>query len=141
MFTPYPTSYHYRLLFCSGKKYGSVCVNDKTLVPTSFKLPILVGYRVQCVCVNERTLVPTSFKLPILVGCRVQCVCVNERTLVPRAGHFRYKYRYFDIRYLPDTEKSIEISDFKSIGISYIVLQKFTSDTLILYRIRGKVSD
>jgi hypothetical protein len=60
-----------------------VCVNERTLVPTSFKLPILVGYRVQCVCVNERTLVPISFKLPILVGYRVQCVCVNERTLVP----------------------------------------------------------
>jgi hypothetical protein len=37
-----------------------VCVNERTLVPISFKLPILVGYRVQCVCVNERTLVPTS---------------------------------------------------------------------------------
>jgi hypothetical protein len=39
-----------------------VCVHERTLVSTSFKLPILVGYRVQCVCV---------------------CVCVNERTLVP----------------------------------------------------------
>jgi hypothetical protein len=58
-----------------------------------------------------------------------------------RAGHFRYKYRYFDIRYLSDTEKSIEISDYQSIGISYIVLQNFTSDTPILYRIRKKVSD
>jgi hypothetical protein len=37
-----------------------VCVNERTLVPISFKLPILVGYRVQCVCVNERTLVLTS---------------------------------------------------------------------------------
>jgi hypothetical protein len=58
-----------------------------------------------------------------------------------RAGHFRYKYRYFDIRYLSDTEKSIEIPDLKSKGISNIVLQIFTSDTPILYRKGEKVSD
>jgi hypothetical protein len=45
------------------------------------------------------------------------------QNICTRAGHFRYKYRYFDIRYLSDTEKStgIEISDLKSIGISCIV--------------------
>jgi hypothetical protein len=37
-----------------------------------------------------------------------------------RAGHFRYVYRSSDIRYLSDTEKMIEISDFKSIGRSNI---------------------
>jgi hypothetical protein len=37
-----------------------------------------------------------------------------------RAGHFRYFYRSSDIRYLSDTEKSIEISNFKSIGRSNI---------------------
>jgi hypothetical protein len=40
-----------------------------------------------------------------------------------------------DIRYSSDTEKIIEISDLQSIGISIIVLQTFTSDTPILYRI------
>jgi hypothetical protein len=55
-----------------------------------------------------------------------------------RAGHFRYKYRYFDIRYLSDTEKSIEISDLKSIGVSCIVLQTFTSDIRYSYVYRGK---
>jgi hypothetical protein len=48
-----------------------------------------------------------------------------------RAGHFRYKYRYFDIRYLSDTEKSIEISDLKSMEyrVSYYKLSLPIFDT------------
>jgi hypothetical protein len=34
--------------------------------------------------------------------------------LLNRVGHFRYFYQSSDIRYLSDTEKSIEISDYKS---------------------------
>jgi hypothetical protein len=47
-----------------------------------------------------------------------------------RAGHFRYFYRSFDIRYLLDTEKRIEISDFKSIGRSNIGPPNFDSPIL-----------
>jgi hypothetical protein len=58
-------------------KYKWVCVNERTLVSTSCKQHILVGYRAQCVP-NERTLVPTSCKQPTLAGYWVQCVCQYE---------------------------------------------------------------
>jgi hypothetical protein len=60
-------------------------------------------------------------------------VCLTGSYLsarIRRAGHFRYKYRWFDIRYLSDTEKRFEISDLQSIGISGIVFKTFTSDTV-----------
>jgi hypothetical protein len=42
---------------------------------------------------------------------------------------------------LSDTETSIELSEYKIIGISFIVLQIFTSYIPILNYIREKVSD
>jgi hypothetical protein len=74
-----------------------------------------------------------------LYTCTVVCVILmssrptTRRFEISRAGHFRYKYQYFDIQYLTDTEKIIEISDLKSIRVLGIVLQISTSDTPILY--------
>jgi hypothetical protein len=73
-------------------------------------------------------------KLRNIDFCNIYVIYLNQKVpLINRAGHFRYKYRYFDIRYLSDTEKSIEISDLKSIGVSCIVLQTFTSDIRYSY--------